>query len=112
MCEVYFEGLKYALDVFSAYSKYQASYRDLSIVIPKTLRFSELRAVIQEAQSAEIVRFYPVDTYESEDLGEQMSLTLRFMLQSKEKTLDEEDITSSMDSILSALNDKLGISLR
>jgi phenylalanyl-tRNA synthetase beta chain len=112
MCEVYFEGLKYALDVFSAYSKYQASYRDLSVVIPKSLSFAELRAVIQEAQSTEVVRFYPVDTYESEELGDQMSLTLRFMLQSQQKTLEEEDISSSMDSILTALNDKLGISLR
>ena len=41
-----------------------------------------------------------------------MSLTLRFMLQSEQKTLEEEDITSSMDSILNALKEKLGIVLR
>jgi len=68
--------------------------------------------VIQDAQSDEVVRFYPVDTYESEELGESMSLTLRFMLQSDDKTLEEEDITSSMDSIVSALDEKLGIALR
>jgi len=112
LCEIDFDRLKHGLDIFCAYSKYQASYRYLSVVIPKSLSFAELRAVIQEAQSAEVVRFYPVDTYESEELGDQMSLTLRFMLQSQEKTLEEEDITSSMDSILMALNDKLGISLR
>ena len=56
--------------------------------------------------------FYPVDIYESEELGENMSLTLRFMIQSLEKTLEEEDITSSMDGILNALNEKLGIALR
>ncbi len=112
LCEIGFDALKYDLDVFSSYSKYQASYRDLSVVIPKSLTFAELKDVIQEAQSAEVVRFYPVDTYESEELGESMSLTLRFMLQSEEKTLEEEDITSSMDSILKALHDKLGIALR
>ena len=112
LCEISFDTLKYKLDVFAPYSKYQASYRDLSVVIPKSLRYAELKDVIKEAQSAEVVRFYPVDTYESEALGDQMSLTLRFMLQSEEKTLEEEDITSSMDSILCALNDKLGIKLR
>jgi len=112
LCEISFNTLDYNLDTFTAYSKFQASYRDLSVVIPKSLRYQELRGVIQEAQSAEVIRFYPVDTYESEELGESMSLTLRFMLQSEKKTLEEEDITSSMDSILNALNEKLGIVLR
>jgi len=112
LCEVSFDSLEYSLKTFNTYSKFQASYRDLSVVIPKSLRYSELRNVIAEAQSKEVTRFYPVDTYESEELGDNMSLTLRFMLQSEEKTLEEEDITSSMDSILSALNDKLGIALR
>ncbi len=112
LCEISFDTLKYSLNVFTSYSKYQASYRDISVVIPKSLKYAELKSVIQEAQSSEVVRFYPVDTYESEELGENMSLTLRFMLQSEEKTLEEEDITSSMDSILTALNDRLGITLR
>jgi len=112
LCEIYFDTLPYALKKFNSYSKFQASYRDLSVVIPKSLRYVELKEVISEAQSDEVIRFYPVDTYESEDLGENMSLTLRFMLQSEAKTLEEEDITSSMDGILSALNEKLGIALR
>ncbi len=112
LCELRFDELKYSLDTFSSYSKFQASYRDLSVVIPKSLRYAQLRDVIVNAQSAEIIRFYPVDTYESEELGDNMSLTLRFMLQSEHKTLEEEDITSSMDNILNALNEKLGIALR
>ena len=112
LCELSFDVLKFSLDTFSSFSKFQASYRDLSVVIPKTLRYSELRDVITQAQKPEVIRFYPVDTYESEELGENMSLTLRFMLQSEEKTLEEDDINSSMDSILSALNEKLGIALR
>jgi phenylalanyl-tRNA synthetase beta chain len=41
-----------------------------------------------------------------------VSLTLRFVLQSNEKTLEEEDITSSMNKILETLNLELGIGLR
>lgn len=112
LCELAFDALFYDLCVAKLSSKYQSSYRDLSLVIPKSLRYTELKEVIQAAQSPEIVRFYPIDTYESEALGEQMSLTLRFMLQSEQKTLEEEDITSSMNSIVSALDEKLGIALR
>ena len=52
------------------------------------------------------------DRYVSEALGEQMSLTLRFVLQSDDKTLEEEDITMAMESILNGLRDELGVSLR
>ena len=41
-----------------------------------------------------------------------MSLSIRFVLQSDDKTLSEEDITSAMQSILDALDSKLGIGLR
>jgi len=34
------------------------------------------------------------------------------MLQSDEKTLEEEDISSSMESVLKALNSELGVGLR
>jgi len=112
LCELDFDMLEYKLEIAKSYSKYQASYRDLSVVIPKTLKYIELANVIKEAQTSEVSRFYPVDTYESEELGDNMSLTLRFMLQSLDKTLEEEDITSAMDSILTALNEKLGIALR
>lgn len=112
LCELDFDALSYDLCVAQPFSKYQASYRDLSVVVVKSLTYAELSAVIKDAQSSEVVRFYPVDTYESEELGENMSLTLRFMLQSDEKTLEEEDITSSVDAILAALNEKLGVSLR
>jgi len=112
LCEIEFDTLKYSLDVFSSFSKFQASYRDLSVVIAKTLSYSALKDVIDEAKSEEVIRFYPVDTYESEALGDNMSLTLRFVLQREERTLEEEDITSSMELILKALNEKLGIALR
>ena len=41
-----------------------------------------------------------------------MSLSLRFVLQSDEKTLEEQDLILAMDSILLALKDELNIGLR
>ena len=53
-----------------------------------------------------------IDIYNDEKLGENESLTIRFVLQNDEKTMEEEDITTTMNSILDALNKELSIGLR
>jgi phenylalanyl-tRNA synthetase beta chain len=112
MCELNLDSLPFGLIEAQPYSKYQASFRDLSLLISKELTYETIKAVIEKHKSVQIRRFYPVDRYVSESLGEQMSLTLRFVLQSDDKTLEEEDITAAMDGILNALNVELGVSLR
>lgn len=112
MCELKTDCLSYGLVEAQPYSKYQASFRDLSILISKAVTYETIKAVIEKHASAQVRRFYPVDRYVSENLGDQMSLTLRFVLQSDEKTLEEEDITMAMESILNALKEELGVNLR
>lgn len=112
MCELKTDSLPYGLVEAQPYSKYQASFRDLSILIAKSVTYESIKAVIEKHASVQIRRFYPVDRYVSESLGDQMSLTLRFVLQSDEKTLEEEDINAAMEWILSGLRDELGAGLR
>ncbi|MDD2367729.1 MAG: phenylalanine--tRNA ligase subunit beta [Sulfuricurvum sp.] len=112
MCELNVDSLPFGLIEAQPYSKYQASFRDLSLLVSKELTYETIKAVIEKGASAQIRRFYPVDRYVSESLGDQMSLTLRFVLQSEDKTLEEEDITAAMDGVLNALNVELGVSLR
>ena len=112
MCELNVDSLPFGLIEAQPYSKYQASFRDLSLLVSKELTYETIKAVIEKGASAQIRRFYPVDRYVSESLGDQMSLTLRFVLQSDDKTLEEEDITAAMDGVLNALNVELGVSLR
>jgi phenylalanyl-tRNA synthetase beta chain len=112
LCEVDFDALPYGIKEAKSYSKYQASFRDLSVVIPASMNYAEIEKVIETSRSSEIIRFYPVDRYSDEKLGDNISLTLRFVLQSEEKTLEEEDITSSMSSVLNALETELGLTLR
>ncbi len=112
MCELNSDALPYGLIQAKPYSKYQASYRDLSLVVSKTIAYETIKNVIDKHVSEEVRRFYPVDRYVSEALGEQMSLTLRFVLQSDEKTLEEEEITAAMESILGGLKHELGVTLR
>jgi phenylalanyl-tRNA synthetase beta chain len=112
VCELDMDQLPYGLIQAKPYSKYQASFRDLSILIPKSLTYEAIKAVITKHASADIKRFYPVDRYASESLGDQVSLSLRFVLQSEEKTLEEEEITAAIEWILTGLKEELGVHLR
>ncbi|MBT5934470.1 phenylalanine--tRNA ligase subunit beta [Sulfurimonas sp.] len=112
MCEIDFEKIPYSLKIAQKTSKYQASFRDLSVIMPQEMSYEKVKTVIEANATQEIVRFYPVDRYSDDSLGESMSLSLRFVLQSTKKTLEEEDITLSMNTILESLQRELGIGLR
>lgn len=112
MCELDFEKLPYGLKTANQTSKYQASFRDLSIVMPKEMSYEKVKSAIDLSQTKNLVRFYPVDRYSDASLGDNMSLSIRFVLQSFDKTLEEDDITGSMDAILTALKNELGIGIR
>ena len=112
MCELDFSKIPYSLKTAQKTSKYQASFRDLSVIMPQEMSYTKVKTVIESANVCNLIRFYPVDKYSDTELGENMSLSLRFVLQSHDKTLEEEDITSAMDIILKALDSELGIGLR
>jgi len=112
MAEIEFSKLMYELKTADKISKYQASFRDLSLIMPKDMPYEKVKEVISKNRIENLIRFYPVDKYSDKTLGDNMSLSLRFVLQSNEKTLEEEDITQAMDKILAILESELGIGLR
>ncbi|MEA1982913.1 MAG: phenylalanine--tRNA ligase subunit beta, partial [Campylobacterota bacterium] len=112
MCELDFSKIPYELKSAVQTSKYQASFRDLSLIMPQDMSYETVKKVIEANATTELVRFYPVDKYSDEALADKMSLSLRFVLQSHEKTLEEEDIASTMETLLKALQSELGIGLR
>jgi len=97
-----------------AYSNYQPTTKDLSVVISKNIKFYEVAKVLKEIKDdLKILKdFYPLDIYSDESLGDSVSLTIRFTLQSNDKTLVDEDIESAMKLILDRLNSKFGAVLR
>lgn len=112
LCEIDFDKLPYGLKTATSSSVYQASFRDLSIIMPKSMSYESVKKVIDSSATEELIRFYPVDRYSDSSLGDDLSLSIRFVLQSDDKTLEEEDITSSMERVLQALKNDLGIGLR
>ncbi len=112
LCELDFNALEYSLKCAKESSKYQASTRDLSLLVPKELSYDKIKETIKALELENLVRFYVVDRYEDSALGEMVSLTLRFVLQSMYKTLEEDDIVAVMDKVLEALNKEFAITLR
>lgn len=112
IAQIDFDAIEMGLQKATAYSKFQASKRDLSIIAPKNLPFKEIKNVIAHINNSNIKQFNLVDIYSDDKLGENQSLTIRFVLQNETKTMDEEDITGTMNQILEHLQSKLSIGLR
>ncbi len=112
IAEIDFEAIKNDLVKAKTTSKFQASRKDLSVVVPKDMAYSKIRNVISSIEDTNIKQFNLIDIYSDEKLGNKESLTIRFILQNDEKTLDDEDITTTMNKILEKLNNELSIGLR
>ena len=112
IAEIDFDAVKNDLVKVEQYSKFQSSKRDLSIIAPKSMQYLDIKKAINSLKIKEIKQFNLVDVYSDEKLGNNESLTIKFVLQSDNKTLEEEDITTIMDKILKKLDEKLGIGIR
>ncbi|VAY86272.1 Phenylalanyl-tRNA synthetase beta chain [hydrothermal vent metagenome] len=93
-------------------SKYQASTRDLSLVVPKDTKYKEIKTIINNLKIKELKQYNLIDIYTDDELGDNSSFTIRFILQSECKTLEEEDIVSIMDAVQNILQDRLQLILR
>ena len=96
----------------TAISKFQGVYKDLSVVIDKSLNYFEVAKVLNGLDIPTLKDIYPVDIYEDETLGDKKSLTIRFFIQSMEKTLEDADIEEVMSKIMSTLASECQAELR
>ncbi len=105
--EIDLEKLNNRLKFAKNINKFPKVTRDLSLVVDKQIPYKEIFKLIDTLQIKELIDFYPIDVY---DLGENNSLTVRFVIQG-EKTLTDDEINGIMEKILKVLEDK-GIKLR
>ncbi|MCF6201826.1 MAG: phenylalanine--tRNA ligase subunit beta, partial [Hydrogenimonas sp.] len=87
-------------------------YRDLSVVVPQSTRYSAIRSILEETLPPIVESFYPIDRYVDDSLGDDMSLTLRFLIAPIERSLEESEINAIMDEILRTLESRCGAKLR
>lgn len=112
IAELDFTAIKNNLVKSQTYSKFQASKKDLSLIVPRDLEYAKIKKCIINLKNENIQQFNLIDIYSDDKLGEFDSLTIRFVLQNFNKTMEEEDITSTMDALVKTLNEELSITLR
>ena len=110
--ELDMKALPYERKEASEYSKFQESIRDVSLLVSKQMQFSQIKKFLYSIAPKELTKLYPIDVYEDESLGENISLTIKFHFQSQEKTFADEEVVTMLDEMVNALTQKFGISVR
>ncbi len=97
---------------YSRISQYPAVKRDLSVLAPERVTFSDVRNVVKKrAKHLESVRLF--DYYRGDRLGERKrSYAFRMTFKSLEGTLDDETVDRTIDRVLASLQNELQVTLR
>lgn len=111
-CEIDFDKISANKRAVKPYSKFPISSRELSLLIPKQMPYGSIKKCINSLKIEHLIKFYPIDLFESKDLGKNSSLSVKFIFQDKNATLSDEKISDSIDIILKNLHEQLDINLR
>jgi phenylalanyl-tRNA synthetase beta chain len=83
--------------------------RDIAILVDDTLAAATLRDTVRAASPATLLSVAEFDRYQGKGIPEgKVSLALRLMFQSPDRTLTDADVQSAMDAVLAALKDTHG----
>jgi len=93
-------------------SKFQGVYKDLSFVISKNIPYSQVCLSIKGLSLPLLKKFYAVNVYEDETLGDEKSLSLRLFIQSLDDTLKDEEIEETVNQIIKELAGEYEAKLR
>jgi len=87
--------------------------RDLSLIINKDVAFDALLKIAYQTEKELLKDVAVFDVYEGEKMEQgKKSYTLRFILQSKDKTLTDKEIDKSMEKLIKTYQEKAGAEVR
>lgn len=97
---------------YQGLAKYPAVTRDISMVMPKEILVGQVEEIIEDKGGVYLESYELFDIYEGEQIKKGFkSVAYSIVFRAKDKTLEEADVTVSMNRILKAL-EELGIELR
>ena len=108
------EVLKYATfdHKYEGIARFPAVTRDISMVIPKEIQAGQIEEILIQRGGKILENFELFDIYEGHQIKEgYKSMAYSLLFRSKEKTLEETEISSAMKKIMNGL-EGLGIELR
>ena len=101
------------LGQYQEISKFPLVKRDLSLVLDRSVSFEAVKRVIAQQNDGLIQDFTIFDAYEGEKLGQgKKAYALSFVLQGKDKTLDDKTIDRVMACLMRAFESQLGALIR
>lgn len=97
---------------YEGIAKYPAVNRDISMVVPKSVLVGEIEHMIEQRGGKILEHYELFDIYEGSQIQEgYKSVAYSITFRSKEKTLEEAEVTGAMKKILNGL-ESMGIELR
>ncbi|MGI9190726.1 MAG: phenylalanine--tRNA ligase subunit beta [Chitinophagaceae bacterium] len=98
---------------FTELPRFPMVSRDLSMVLKKSVPYSELERVVKQAKVKRLQAMQLFDVFESEKIGiENQSLAVNFRFYDAQKTLTDTEIDSDMNTLMQALEKNLGAQIR
>ena len=89
--------------------RYPSITRDISILVADTLAAAEVRQTIRTAAPRTLAHVSEFDRYQGTGIPtDKVSLSLRLVFRSSDRTLTDTEVQSAMDAVLAALKDRHG----
>ena len=91
----------------AALPRYPSVTRDISVLIDDTLSAARVRQTIREVAPATLVDVFEFDRYEGKGVPEgKVSLALRLVFRSSDRTLTDNEVQTAMDRVIAALRER------
>ncbi len=101
------------IPAYSKVSAYPAIQRDLALVVEENISYADIERVIKKSEIVQLVDYYLFDTYSGEGIPEgQKSLALSLIFQDVSRTLEEKEITTSTNALVSMFEEQINAVLR
>ncbi|NHA97448.1 phenylalanine--tRNA ligase subunit beta [Helicobacter pylori] len=102
--------LKRPTMLLKPFSIYPSSVRDLTLIIDENTAFSRIKKALEDAQIPNLSEILPLDIFKESD--NTIALSLRCVIHSLEKTLNDEEVNSAVQKALEILEKEFNARLK
>ena len=105
--------LNRTVPAFVPVSRYPEVRRDIAVILPRNIAANEVLAAVENAAGDGLVNLKLFDIYEGKGIDpERKSMGLGLTYRDSSRTLNEEEVTQSVEAVVRSLQERFGASLR
>ncbi len=103
----------FSTPLFKPFSKYPSIRRDIALLAPQSLSYSDIESVLTQFKPKGVSRFYLFDLFESESIGsDKKSMAFAFIYHDLNKTLSDARVNRTHDRFIALIQEKLPVTIR